>query len=63
MSDGTLSPQELSDFMGERGVEVFSISDHDTLAAYGAFTPPPGARVITAIEINTTCLLYTSRCV
>jgi 3',5'-nucleoside bisphosphate phosphatase len=54
MSDGTLSPQELSDFMGERGVEVFSISDHDTLAAYGAFTPPPGARVITGIEINTT---------
>lgn len=54
MSDGTLSPQELSDFMGERGVEVFSISDHDTLAAYGQFEPPPGARVIPAIEINTT---------
>jgi predicted metal-dependent phosphoesterase TrpH len=54
MSDGTLSPQELSDFMGERGVELFSISDHDTLAAYGAFEPPPGARVITGIEINTT---------
>lgn len=54
MSDGTLTPQELSDFMGERGVEVFSISDHDTLAAYGAFEPPPGARVITGIEINTT---------
>jgi 3',5'-nucleoside bisphosphate phosphatase len=54
MSDGTLRPQELSDFMGGRGVEVFSISDHDTLAAYGAFTPPTGARVITGIEINTT---------
>ncbi len=54
MSDGTLSPQELADFMGERGVEIFSISDHDTLAAYGAFDPPPGARVITGIEINTT---------
>ncbi len=54
MSDGTLTPQELSDFMGERGVEVFSISDHDTLAAYGAFEPPAGARVITGIEINTT---------
>ncbi|MGC1379905.1 MAG: PHP domain-containing protein [Candidatus Baltobacteraceae bacterium] len=54
MSDGTLSPQELADFMGERGVEVFSISDHDTLAAYGAFEPPAGARVITGIEINTT---------
>jgi len=54
MSDGTLSPQELSDFMGERGVELFCISDHDTTAAYGKFVPPPGARVITGIEINTT---------
>jgi predicted metal-dependent phosphoesterase TrpH len=54
MSDGTLSPQELADFMGERNVTVFSISDHDTLAAYGSFEPPPGARVITGIEINTT---------
>jgi predicted metal-dependent phosphoesterase TrpH len=54
MSDGTLSPQELADFMGEREVEVFSISDHDTLAAYGNFEAPPGARVITGIEINTT---------
>jgi 3',5'-nucleoside bisphosphate phosphatase len=54
MSDGSLTPQELADFMGERDVEVFSISDHDTLAAYGAFEPPPGARVITGIEINTT---------
>jgi 3',5'-nucleoside bisphosphate phosphatase len=54
MSDGTLSPQELSDFMGERGVELFSISDHDTLGAYGNFEPPAGARVITGIEINTT---------
>ena len=54
MSDGTLSPQELADFMGERGVELFSISDHDTLGAYGIFEPPQGARVIPSIEINTT---------
>lgn len=54
MSDGTLSPQELADFMGERGVELFSISDHDTLGAYGLFEPPQGARVIPSIEINTT---------
>lgn len=53
-SDGTLPPQELADFMGERGVEIFSISDHDTLAAYGEFAPRNGARVIPAIEINTT---------
>ncbi len=53
-SDGTLSPQALADFMDERGVEVFAISDHDTLAAYGEFQPRDNARVVTGIEINTT---------
>jgi predicted metal-dependent phosphoesterase TrpH len=53
-SDGTLTPQALADFMGERKVELYSISDHDTLAAYGDFAPHDGARVIPAIEINTT---------
>ncbi len=53
-SDGTLAPQKLADFMGERGGQVFSITDHDTLSAYGAFAPPDGARVIVGIEINTT---------
>jgi predicted metal-dependent phosphoesterase TrpH len=54
MSDGTLTPQALVDFMVERKVEVFCISDHDTLGAYAAFEPPTGARYITGIEINTT---------
>ena len=53
-SDGTLSPQELVDFMEERGVELFSISDHDTVAAYGNFVPYAGSRFIPSIEINTT---------
>lgn len=53
-SDGSLAPQALADLMGERGVEVFSISDHDTLSAYGQFDVPAGARVVTGIEINTT---------
>lgn len=53
-SDGTLSPQALADFMDERGVEVFSISDHDTLAAYDSFEARNSARVVTGIEINTT---------
>ncbi|MDE2481238.1 MAG: PHP domain-containing protein [bacterium] len=51
-SDGTLHPQALADFMAERRVEVFAISDHDTLSAYGQFAS--GARVVTGIEINTT---------
>lgn len=53
-SDGTLSPQALCDFMVERGVRIFSVTDHDTLAAYGQFTPPNSARIVTGIEINTT---------
>ncbi len=53
-SDGSLSPQAIADFMGERSVEIFSISDHDTLSAYGTFDAPAGARVVTGIEINTT---------
>jgi len=53
-SDGTLTPQALSDFMGERAVEIFSISDHDTMSAYAKFEPPPGASVVTGVEINTT---------
>jgi predicted metal-dependent phosphoesterase TrpH len=40
--------------MGERGVEFFSISDHDTLTAYDQFEPRNGARVIVGVEINTT---------
>jgi hypothetical protein len=54
VSDGTLTPQALADFMGERKVEIFCISDHDTLGAYGAFEAPAGSRYITGIEINTT---------
>jgi hypothetical protein len=53
-SDGTLVPQALVDFMAERKVEVFSISDHDTMSAYGKFKPPPDSRVVTGVEINTT---------
>ncbi len=53
-SDGSLEPQALVDLMAERKVEVFAISDHDSLGAFGRFQAPAGARVITGIEINTT---------
>jgi predicted metal-dependent phosphoesterase TrpH len=53
-SDGSLLPSALAEYMRDRNVEVFAISDHDTLSAYGAFTPAPGARCVTGIEINTT---------
>ncbi len=40
--------------MGERGVEIFSITDHDSLTAYGRFEVRNAARIVTGIEINTT---------
>lgn len=40
--------------MHARGVRLFSVTDHDTLAAYGRFQLAPGMRVVTGIEINTT---------
>ncbi len=53
-SDGSLAPQPLADFMRRRGVRIFSITDHDTLGAYGQFEPAAGTRVVSGIEINTT---------
>lgn len=40
--------------MRERAVRYFSITDHDSLNAYGQFEAPPNVHVITGIEINTT---------
>lgn len=52
-SDGTLAPQALADFMRDRSVAYYSITDHDTLSAYGRFEAPAHARVISGVEINT----------
>lgn len=52
-SDGSLEPQALADLMAAQKVAAYAVTDHDTLAAYGRFTPHPGARVISGIEINT----------
>lgn len=40
--------------MHKRGVSIFSITDHDTLAAYDGLTVPAPMTVVTGIEINTT---------
>jgi predicted metal-dependent phosphoesterase TrpH len=53
-SDGALEPQALVAMMRDRGVRIFSISDHDTLDAYDAIGVPDFAKVVPAIEINTT---------
>jgi predicted metal-dependent phosphoesterase TrpH len=54
-SDGTLAPGELVAAMAKRGVEIFSISDHDTLGAYAKIDPAAiHATVVTGVELNTT---------
>jgi predicted metal-dependent phosphoesterase TrpH len=54
-SDGTLSVSELVAAMRARGVEMFSITDHDTLSAYRSLGDTGGfAKILTGIEINTT---------
>jgi len=54
-SDGTLTPAELAAAMQKRGVEIFSVTDHDSLGAYGKFEGAVGAAtVVTGIELNTT---------
>jgi hypothetical protein len=52
-SDGALGPAELVAMMRARGVGIFSITDHDTMRAYGQFAAG-FATVVPGIEINTT---------
>lgn len=53
-SDGAFSPADLCAAMHERGVSLFSITDHDSMAAYANLSVPASMRVVTGIEINTT---------
>ncbi len=55
-SDGVLAPEALVAMMRDRGVRMFSISDHDTLDAYEAIGEIDFATVVPGIEINTTYL-------
>ena len=53
MSDGALTPNQLLDLAGERGVAMLSITDHDTLDAYAhTSSVPPGMRLIPGIELS-----------
>lgn len=53
-SDGTLTPAQLCEFMQRRGVRIFSVTDHDSIKAYGQFEVPAHMRIVSGIEINTT---------
>jgi hypothetical protein len=55
ISDGTLSPQALLQRAVDRGIEMFSITDHDTVDAYSeiADSATLPLRLITGVEFST----------
>lgn len=54
-SDGTLTPAELVAAMRARGVQVFSVTDHDSLAAYDQLDGTlEFAKLVVGVEINST---------
>ena len=53
LSDGALAPSALVDLAIEREIDMLSITDHDTLAAYQAITEvPANLRIIPGIELS-----------
>ena len=52
-SDGTLDPAALIDLAREREIDMLSITDHDTLAAYQTLADmETGLRIIPGIELS-----------
>lgn len=55
-SDGALTPADLVRLVGERGLKVFSITDHDTMDAYAEALPlaqSAGLNLIPGVELST----------
>ena len=53
LSDGSLAPSALIDLAVERNIDMLSITDHDTLAAYRAIDEAPAnLRIIPGIELS-----------
>ncbi len=52
MSDGSLEPHVLIERAVAQGVEMLSITDHDTLAAYAYLPADPRLRIIPGIELS-----------
>jgi len=53
-SDGALAPMALVAAAAEQGVELLSITDHDTLAAYDGLDAVTGLELVTGIELSST---------
>ena len=52
-SDGKLAPMDMIERAIDNQVDVLSITDHDTLAAYAELPTLPKLRLITGIELST----------
>jgi hypothetical protein len=53
VSDGTLTPDELIHLAQKRGVDILSITDHDTLDAYSKISSIPASlKLISGIEFS-----------
>jgi hypothetical protein len=55
-SDGALAPDELVRLVASRGVQTFSITDHDTMDAYKVASPLAdghGLKLIPGVEVST----------
>lgn len=57
MSDGAFSPKEVVDMAYDNGVEIMSITDHDTIEAYNdeifEYAKSKGIKLIQGVEIST----------
>lgn len=51
-SDGTVTPQDLLQAAKRAGLDVLSITDHDTLRAYDLFEPDPALQIIPGVELS-----------
>lgn len=51
-SDGALTPQQLVEAAAQAGVEMLSITDHDTVAAYPELRAVDTLRLVPGIEIS-----------
>lgn len=53
-SDGALTPPELLERVRAAGVELWSVTDHDTIAAYADLTAAHGIHLVAGVELSAT---------
>lgn len=51
-SDGTLTPVELLEHVRAAGVDLWSVTDHDTVAAYGDLDAVDGLELVPGVELS-----------